>query len=605
MEVNMKLYTCIFFLFFVYSLSLMGQAKHTFVLYTNDAQIFRADGVRWYMSRWLASEIQNIEYVKQTHENGHIQLIGYGPFHLAYDEKNKNKTYGDLKGAFQNPEEPLYRAIDSLKKAHGLSTICKLLFTKNASVSEKGSNILTFGASATRMDYVCDFLKMVTKPTGKSTTTPYRAEIPEGYPGAQPGQEYTTLGGTWAHLIVPHFAHLDTTEYFGIRFPLGDKEHNVLDPQYGWKLHQALDEEDFGVRTYLDTLTLLVQVTQQHLVFPAWNDKGVDTLRFTSGGFYANRFENIPQYAMYNQSGAYGIDDKLFQAYAVAIPGKGDAFAVGGILVRFVDNLEVPGIATDRLPDQIYPGDTLTVELSGTPELMTSWQPQFSISEIDNELIENTNTYAKFIINSSGTGLLRLSHNSLRVLEDETIPIEVSSHVKKPAAPENLIAELDINNVHLSWGDMSDVSYNIYRRSEDETYTTPIASEITTNEYTDATLAGNGTYYYAVSAENEAGESEKSDEAAVVITSVNDAASAGSIAIFPNPAGSRINVRCDLRGEIEYRLINIEGEVVAAASTTSEDGRFGIDISALPPRQAYFLILESRNRTIHAKFTKR
>lgn len=84
-----------------------------------------------------------------------------------------------------------------------------------------------------------------------------------------------------------------------------------------------------------------------------------------------------------------------------------------------------------------------------------------------------------------------------------------------PAAPANLSASAAPGQVLLSWNNVAGAtSYRIYRATTPGGEgATPVASNITTTSYTDATVADGTTYYYIVTSVNGVGESTPSNEA--------------------------------------------------------------------------------------------
>ncbi len=75
------------------------------------------------------------------------------------------------------------------------------------------------------------------------------------------------------------------------------------------------------------------------------------------------------------------------------------------------------------------------------------------------------------------------------------------------------------HSVTLNWvaSTTPGVTYNVYRRSTSGTYSSPLASSISTTSYTDSTVQSGQTYYYVVTAANSGGESARSNEAPAAI----------------------------------------------------------------------------------------
>ena len=119
------------------------------------------------------------------------------------------------------------------------------------------------------------------------------------------------------------------------------------------------------------------------------------------------------------------------------------------------------------------------------------------------------NGYVHFLFhNDVSAGLLMIYYASLDVTLDDAPP------TPKPAPPTDLTATAEIGAIHLNWtGATGATSYNVYRSDTSE-----IGYELigTTGEmlFVDHTSTTDSTtYYYVVTAVNEAGTSEYSNEA--------------------------------------------------------------------------------------------
>ncbi|MCK9616978.1 MAG: T9SS type A sorting domain-containing protein [Lentimicrobiaceae bacterium] len=124
--------------------------------------------------------------------------------------------------------------------------------------------------------------------------------------------------------------------------------------------------------------------------------------------------------------------------------------------------------------------------------------------------------------------------------------------------PTNLNAIAEIFNVNLTWDAplRALLGYNIYRDGA----STPVnASPVLFTNYTDV-VPSIGTYIYTVKALYTEGESDASDPATAVVTSINDLASQG-IKIFPNPVNGQLNVRSN-SDMSRIVIVNHVGQVV-------------------------------------------
>lgn len=414
-----KLLIFLMFGFLICPIFAQPKVKHTFLLYTNDATEYK--DIDWHMSHWIESEIKMLEAVRRTVPSEDLQVVAYEPKHLDYDERSVDDDYALLTGILNNPVEEVYQAVDSLKKAMDINIINTVMFRSIGSKAERANTAMLYGVSTTWRGYVGQFLQAVTPPEGEHTVKAYRASVPDDYPDAHENDEYTTLGGGWAQLYVDEFARIDTAEYFDIPFPLGDEDHNVLDPEKGWQLHQVFDQSgtDLGFQTVPDTLTIQQGLHRTLELYPGWNDSETGDVLYTAGGRFGDGKDIYTDgtHCGYQQNRFYYNPTDL-GGYGVAIPHLQDAFALEYILVQFVEHLEVPGL---DVPDNISQGDTFTITLTGTPELMTSWIPEITISGVETELISVDEFTYTYRVLTSGKMSVTLHHNSLQVLDDEVV----------------------------------------------------------------------------------------------------------------------------------------------------------------------------------------
>ncbi|ATW25596.1 fibronectin type III domain-containing protein [Candidatus Formimonas warabiya] len=99
--------------------------------------------------------------------------------------------------------------------------------------------------------------------------------------------------------------------------------------------------------------------------------------------------------------------------------------------------------------------------------------------------------------------------------EAATISATPNITVTEPEAPASLSAKAEEGQVTLTWSEVDGAdSYNVYMGTASEEYdSAPLAKEISDTSYTATDLTNGTTYYFAVTAVNTAGESEKSEEA--------------------------------------------------------------------------------------------
>jgi hypothetical protein len=366
----------------------------------------------------------------------------------------------------------LYKALDSLKKVYNIQNINPYILTLYSDYQNQGENIIIRSISNVwGAGYPGKFLSMVT-PKGKNTCEPIRWAFPNVHPDSKKGWYYGTLGLASANWIFPVFAHKDSTlVYFdtpegkkdSVYFPLGDDDHNVLDPDYGWDLSVVMDRSgvDLGFQTRSDTLTVQQGLNRHIELYPGWNDENVGKVLYVaSGNFYNVQPIFTDEYhCRYFQDNGFSNSEDL-GGYAVDIPHLADVFALEYILVRYIDGLEIPGIS---VPTDIQVGEDFTVTLTGTPDLMTSWIPEVTTFGVDAELIARDGWTYTYRAKTAGTLGVKLHHNSLQVLSDTTVTRTVTPNSVADDMPVNV--SIYPNPVHdivyLELGDIVPVSLTL------------------------------------------------------------------------------------------------------------------------------------------------
>ncbi len=109
------------------------------------------------------------------------------------------------------------------------------------------------------------------------------------------------------------------------------------------------------------------------------------------------------------------------------------------------------------------------------------------------------------------------------------------------------------------------LTFNVYRDG------VKIAEEITGLSYIDSDLNA-GTYVYYATAVVDDVESNPSNEATVVITSINELA-ASSFKVYPNPTNGVVNIESDLELK-SVKLVNLTGQVVYSAPVNGSTIQF-------------------------------
>jgi len=106
-----------------------------------------------------------------------------------------------------------------------------------------------------------------------------------------------------------------------------------------------------------------------------------------------------------------------------------------------------------------------------------------------------------------------------------------------------------------------------------------------------------GTNYYRLVFVDEKGDYKISD----VVTTIVSCDAEPSLVLYPNPAKDYINLS-SLVGPYEIRIMNMNGRVVSAISTTNTTER--IDISMLPVSHYILQAISSKNKITNIKFVK-
>ena len=162
---------------------------------------------------------------------------------------------------------------------------------------------------------------------------------------------------------------------------------------------------------------------------------------------------------------------------------------------------------------------------------------------------------------------------------ESTSKASVSATVNNepPAAPTNLTASVNQDNVNLTWDEVNDaISYNIYRDSS-------LIASPTTSAFTDTALA-DGTYLYEVSAVDEAGESTSK---ASVSATVNNEPPAAPTNLSASANGSNVNLSWDTVNDATSYNVYRDSGLIASPTTNAftdtnlADGTYLYEVSAV------------------------
>ncbi len=164
------------------------------------------------------------------------------------------------------------------------------------------------------------------------------------------------------------------------------------------------------------------------------------------------------------------------------------------------------------------------VELSFT----TSGSRKFNVAINGTTVLSAFDVYAQagqnhalekeFNATANGSGQIVVAFSPGGADNPDVAGIEIWTQPSPPGTPTNLVASAGNGQVSMTWTGSSDAaSYNVYRgTSSNGESGTPIASNVTTTNFTDATVTNGTTYYYKVAAVNSAGTSGLSNESSAL-----------------------------------------------------------------------------------------
>ena len=162
---------------------------------------------------------------------------------------------------------------------------------------------------------------------------------------------------------------------------------------------------------------------------------------------------------------------------------------------------------------------------------------------------------------------------------ESTSKVSVSATVNNapPAAPINLSASVNQDNVDLSWNEVADAtSYNVYRDSS-------LIASPTTNAFTDSTLA-DGTYLYEVSAVDDIGESTSKASVSATVNNIPPDAPTDLTAIVD---GDSVDLSWDAVADATSYNVYRDSSLIASPTTnaftdsTLADGTYLYEVSAV------------------------
>lgn len=184
--------------------------------------------------------------------------------------------------------------------------------------------------------------------------------------------------------------------------------------------------------------------------------------------------------------------------------------------------------------------------------------------------------------------------------------LEVFYNVAVLSAPTNLTAENIGEDIVLNWiapnknaDDTKDfIGYNVYYSFEGGSFEM-IAEEITETTYTHVDEAITGLHTYYVTAFYDEGESLSSNEAELLITSVEDQLTSSTI-LYPNPATDYVNLSASMSIQ-SITVYNNVGQVVCVE--TVENNHYKLHTNNFE-NGIYFLQLETEKGMIYKRLIK-
>jgi type IX secretion system substrate protein len=571
----------------------------------DDLNLTRDESVTKQLENILIGEAQELKANKDQKPNLNYQKIFFGPNYLSYLETSRSQTITDMYGAFHDQNQPIYQALESLKKKHNLPHMNPYIITETASFAKKSENIVIRNG-----DWIysfANFLKRVTPTSWDEPIQAFTAPMPEKY---RVNQTYGTYGTRMVDKLFENFEYKgDSLVHFtnddgqpdSVIFSMGNR--NVVD-LFAWD--NICDTGiDLGFETNPDTATIKAERFCIHDFRPTWNDYCTDSIRYASGGNFGKyEDEREAQFLCAFKTGNPKVGEFLVLAYAVKIKGIPGAFALDYILVQFVEDITYPSIDRDNLPIGVKAGQVFTIYLKGDYDLMTSWIPEFQVSGITYEIISQTNHSVTVKAVTSGTATITLHHNSLLVLDDETVTVDVESDIQIPARIQTLLLEMKGLDRLLTWDAQDDVTYTVYIYTQGSD-TTVLAEGLTSPEYLHTEELPNNTYYYVVTASNEAGTSDHSNEVHATITSVEDYFNTDTeIKLFPNPTTQILNMKFSLKENtsIHISVRDMAGRVMDMKDADGTDILVSFDVSDYSSG-VYFLDITFNGETTNGETT--
>lgn len=195
----------------------------------------------------------------------------------------------------------------------------------------------------------------------------------------------------------------------------------------------------------------------------------------------------------YNDSGLTGNTTYTYQVSATNTVGESAHSAPTEVTTD--EPIPVPDAPTGLKATDVTT-DAITVMWNPSAHA-TSYNLYFNYDLLDSNITDTTYTITDLTSNNYYYFSVVAKNSSGSSAESQMIMVQTI-----PDEPTNLIAsEVTDNSVTLTWNDMINVTFNVYRNGE------KVASDLTEPTFNDGGLTAETTYQYQVSATNSSGES--------------------------------------------------------------------------------------------------
>ncbi len=580
------------------------------------------------MSDQIHFQLSTRDIIERTDTDIKMQLFASSPYEFA-DEMARDSILSEFGDA--GKDSLSIRALDKVKieLTSEYSTISKIIknvqtqfgaesvniiILSNSSYynnfSMPGSNIAVMNEKATLWDYLQFFENIV---FGEQDIVSYTNNYPIGHPNS--GQSYSTLPSKDAKIMV----YPNTNDYidqYGYELTVGDNKNDVLNSENPWAIEKYLSATSFDNMEYAsfrDTLTVRANSPSERIqVYPGFNDICTGNIIYEKGDLSHLNSEYFPGYAKRHMDiNAMTKEDGFVDmtSYAVELDGLDDFYSVNSIMIRYIENFELPNVI---FPDSIRKDETFEIKYSGTPELMTSWNPEYNIGKRNTPLIEDKDYIRKYLVLEEGYVFMLVDYNSLQVIEIAVDKRKVQESITEYIPPVLDVYTFDEEKMVLDWEDnLTDVTYSLYRFIQywdsQEKDISLIASGLKNKYYTDTLdmiSVYRLTYFLVAKDTNDTYYISKG--LYLMFDSVEEEIAANTeIELYPNPAKEYINLEMELKDfkTVEISLHNLDGETLFRDSKQSKEFNMQVPTHELAPG-VYIIHIEIDGKSTIRKFIK-